>query len=110
MSVEVAKNVVVNLFYCILCDEFWNTFHLQVQHAFKHGIFNVQKLCAWAKISFFEFYEKVSIWGLIDLNRANINMSIPVRLSPKQSLYDLQKPRYKITLLAPRRKNGRGPP
>ena len=37
-------------------------------------------------------------------------MLIAVSLSPSGSLYDLQKPRYKITLLAPRRKNGRGPP
>ena len=46
MSVEVAKNVVENLFYCILCDEcvtFWYTLHLQVQHAFKHGIFTCSK-------------------------------------------------------------------
>ena len=38
------------------------------------------------KISFFEFFSKISILGFHDLHSANINMCIAVILSPNLSL------------------------
>ena len=62
------------------------------------------------KFSFSDFVEKVSIFDHKYINNTNINMAIAVLLSPKSSLYDLQKPRYGHAVFAPGVKKGRGHP
>ena len=44
--------------------------------------------------SFSRFTQKVKLLELRDVITAQINLHIPVRLSPRTSLYDLQKSRY----------------
>ena len=46
--------------------------------------------------SFLQFTQKIKLLELSDVITAQINLHIPVLLSPRTSLYDLQKLRYDI--------------
>ena len=50
---------------------------------------------------FFRLSQKVKVLELRVVISANINMHIPVILSLKPSLYDLQKLRYRVPTWAP---------
>ena len=50
--------------------------------------------------SFLQFTGKLRVWELSNVIQAQINVHIAVRLSPKTSLYDLQKLRYTYRVMA----------
>ena len=60
------------------------------------------------KKGFLWFSQKVKVLGHMFLHKSNINVLIPVRLSPSGSLYDLHKRRYDFSAFAKRAwpKNG----